>query len=181
MMGQEDFAVQWPASSIFQLATRSSTRSSRCIPAGLEQGARICQSSIMLDRICSQQSTVTGSSCNPSGPIVKESSSVSSSPGDAGGLSTTNFSTRWSVVESDRDNPSASHVACLRKKYRNDYLTTEASELMLVSWRTKSFQSYNFLFGKWARWCTHNPISIIHLTLPTFWLIYMKQVTNTSN
>ena len=114
---------------------------------------------MMPDRICSQRSTVRGSSCNPSGPIAKESSSVSSSPRDADGLPTTNSSTRWSVVESDRDDPSASHVACLRERYRNDYLTTKASEHMLVSWRTKSFQSYNFLFGKWARWCTHNPIS----------------------
>ena len=76
MMGQEDFAGQWPASLIFQLGTRSSTRSSRCIPAGLEEGARTCQSSMVPDRICSQQSTVTRSSCNPSGPIAKESSSV---------------------------------------------------------------------------------------------------------
>ena len=102
IIGQGDCAGQWPAALIFQLGTRSSTRSSRCIPAGLEQGARTCQSSMMPDRICSQQSTVTGSSCNPSGPIAKESSSVPSSPRDAGRLSATNSSTRWSVVESDR-------------------------------------------------------------------------------
>ena len=55
-----------------------------------------------------------------------------------------------------------SRMACLRERYRDSCLSTEASELMLASWRTKSSQSYESLFGKWARWCAErgrNPIS----------------------
>lgn len=39
---------------------------------------------------------------------------------------------------------------------------TAASELTLASWRTKSSQTYDSLFRKWASWCSerdHNPIS----------------------
>ena len=60
------------------------------------------------------------------------------------------------------DNSSTNRVACLRERYRNNCLSSETSKLMLASWRTKSSQSYDSLFGKWARWCAerdHNPIS----------------------
>ena len=59
-------------------------------------------------------------------------------------------------------NPSTSRLACLREKYRGDSLSTEASDLMLSSWRTKSSQSYDSLFRKWASWCSErnrNPVS----------------------
>ena len=87
--------------------------------------------------------------------------------GDVEGLSTTHsstgvFSAERGSTESHGNNPSASRVACLRERYRGSNLSTEASELMLASWRTKSSQSYESHFRKWVCWCTergHDPIS----------------------
>ena len=57
------------------------------------------------------------------------------------------------MAESSRDNSSVSHLACLRQRYKTSRLSAEASELMLILWRTKSSQSYESLFRKWAHWC----------------------------
>ena len=119
------------------------------------------------NRTCPQQDTGTGSSSCLGGSSVERPSLVSSSSGDVEGLSTTHSSTgvfaaERGSTESNRNNPSASCVACLRERYRGNNLSTEASELMLASWRTKSSQSYESHFWKWVRWCTewgHNPIS----------------------
>ena len=159
--------VDPPTASFLQLETRSPSGSSGCIPARLERGERFCQSSVVSDRTCSQQNSITRSSGGTGGPSVEESGMVSSSSGDADGLPTTYSSTGGFITErrgteSDRDNSSVSRMACLRERYRDSCLSTEASELMLASWRTKSSQSYESLFGKWARWCAErgrNPIS----------------------
>ena len=99
--------------------------------------------------------------------IVQVSPEVEDNCGDVEGLSTTHsstgvFSAERGSTESDGNNPSASHVACLRERYIGSNLLTEASELMLASWRTKSSQSYESHFQKWVCWCTErgrDPIS----------------------
>jgi len=53
-------------------------------------------------------------------------------------------------------------LACLREKFRNSCLSTDASNLMLASWRTKSSQTYDSLFNKWVSWCSErhrDPVS----------------------
>ena len=49
--------------------------------------------------------------------------------------------------------PSASRMAYLRERYRDQDLSEEATSLMLRSWKTKTNKSYNSLFGKWHSWC----------------------------
>ena len=41
----------------------------------------------------------------------------------------------------------------LREKLRDQQLSTQAAELILKSWRTKTNKSYDSLFGRWHRWC----------------------------
>ena len=118
--------------------------------------------------MCPQQDTDTGSSSDPGSSSVERSSPI---PGSFGGyaerLSTSHSSTGVSGAEGGssedtRNNPSVSRVACLRERYRVSQLSTEASNLMLASWRTKSSQIYESHFGKWACWCAergHDPIS----------------------
>ena len=58
--------------------------------------------------------------------------------------------------------PPTGSLACLRQKFRHSCLSTEASDLMLASWRTKSSQTYDSLFNKWVGWCSerhHDPLS----------------------
>ena len=50
----------------------------------------------------------------------------------------------------------------LRSHYRSQQLSTEATSLILSSWRSKTNKSYNSLFGRWHSWCCehgHDPIS----------------------
>ena len=88
------FQTDPPATTILQLATRSPSRGSGCIPTGLEQSEGICQSSVVPNRACFQQDTITGSSRNPGGSSVEESGLISSNSGNAGGLSTAHSPTR---------------------------------------------------------------------------------------
>ena len=57
---------------------------------------------------------------------------------------------------------SASRMAHLRDKFRSQNLSEEATALILISWRTKTNQSYDSLFAKWHSWCAQrsfNPFS----------------------
>ena len=156
-----------PIASVLQLEVGPSIGSHGCLSAGLEDSERICQSTLMSDWTCTQQNKSPGSSSNIGGPSVEGTSMVPSSPGDVERLSTAHSSSGISAAESSgpenpRNNSSVSRVACLRERYRNSQLSTEASDLMLASWRTKSSQSYESHFGKWARWCSEwgrNPVS----------------------
>ena len=129
--------------TVLQLETRPAGGSSKCFPVGLEQGERLCQPSMVSDRSCPQKDQNTASISGPGSPSLEEPGMVSSSPGDVDGLPSPHSTKGGLVAEgtgSQRDghNPSTSRLACLREKYRGDSLSTEASELMLASWRTKS-------------------------------------------
>ena len=53
-------------------------------------------------------------------------------------------------------------LAYLRKSYSSQGFSSEASSLMLVSWRDKTNSSYSSSFAKWAGWCHQrgrNPLS----------------------
>ena len=57
---------------------------------------------------------------------------------------------------------SISRMAYLRKRYRDQKLSDEATDLMLSSWRSNTNKSYDSLFSKWSSWCTSrgsDPIS----------------------
>ena len=40
------------------------------------------------------------------------------------------------------------------KRFRGQQLSSQATELILKSWSTKTNKSYDSLFGRWHRWCT---------------------------
>ena len=148
--------------TILQLETRPTSRGSGCLPTRLEQGEGLCQSPLVSDRPCPQQNQGSDS------PSLEESGLAPSNPGDADGLPSTHSSPRELVTEGakpkgDGHNTSTSCLACLREKYRTASLSTEASDLVPASWRTKSSQTYDSLFKRWASWCSeknHNPISV---------------------
>ena len=53
-------------------------------------------------------------------------------------------------------------LAYLRQSYSSQGFSSEASSLMLTSWRDKSNSSYSSSFAKWASWCHQqgiNPLS----------------------
>ena len=159
-------SIKFLAHWILQLEVGPSIRGRGCISAGLEDSERICQSTLVSDRTCTQQDKSPGGSSDIGGPSVEGPSMVPSSPGVAERLSTAHPSSGISASErgdpeNPRNNSSVSRVASLRERYRDSQLSTEASDLMLASWRTKSSQSYESHFDKWTRWCSEwgrNPI-----------------------
>ena len=165
--GPVGLSTQSPITSILQLEVGPSIRGCGCISAGLEGSERICQSTLVSDRTCTQQDKSPGGSSDIGSPSVEGPSLVPSSSGDAERLSTAHPSSGISASErgdpeNPRNNSSVSRVACLWERYRDSQLSTEASDFMLASWRTKSTQSYESHFGKWACWCSergHNPVS----------------------
>ena len=63
---------------------------------------------------------------------------------------------------SSGSNSISSRVAYLRQHYKDQKLSSEASDLLLSSWRQKTSQSYDSLSKKWIGWCTErqcDPIS----------------------
>ena len=61
-----------------------------------------------------------------------------------------------------RPNPTSSRVAYLRQHYSGQKLSTEATDLLLSSWRSKTSQSYDSLCKKWIGWCSewhYDPVS----------------------
>jgi len=66
------------------------------------------------------------------------------------------------TTETAGGHSTTSCLACLRTKFQDSCLSSEASNLMLASWRSKSLQTYDSLFSNWIRWCGkyhRNPIS----------------------
>uniref|UniRef100_A0A1X7UF04 Core-binding (CB) domain-containing protein n=1 Tax=Amphimedon queenslandica TaxID=400682 RepID=A0A1X7UF04_AMPQE len=50
--------------------------------------------------------------------------------------------------------PSTSRVEHIRQRLDGQGLSSQATELILSSWRTKTNKSYDSLFGQWSRWCS---------------------------
>jgi len=75
-----------------------------------------------------------------------------------------------------------SHMAYLRKRYRDQHLSEEATELMLKSWRSKTNKFYDSLFTKWYLWCTEqgsDPFSSSIIEVTTSLHICTMKITNT--
>ena len=85
---------------------------------------------------------------------------VSNSPGATGGLpSDITTATRSSddairpgVSDASRS-PKADHLAYLRESYTSQGFSSEASSLLLASWKLKTNSNYGPFFARWASWC----------------------------
>ena len=47
-----------------------------------------------------------------------------------------------------------SSMAHIRESFTSTGISTEATDLLLSSWRPKTKSNYNSLFAKWSCWCT---------------------------
>lgn len=58
-----------------------------------------------------------------------------------------------SRIHNATGNSSSDRMAYLRESFSSRGISTQASELLLSSWRDKTNTSHNSLFAKWADWC----------------------------
>ena len=135
--------------SLFQLAARSVCRGNGCLPPGLVKNTRFCQSSMEHDSPSHHKSSITKSGCNPSDPSVEVPTMVCNSPNYDGRLATPTTNSTINPTEF-----STSRVEHFRQRLNSQGLSSQAAELVLSSWRTKTNKSYDSLFGHWNRWCS---------------------------
>ena len=157
------------ASPLLQLETRSRSHSDRCIHAGLVTTAGLCQPTMVLNSSLSVQSEAAISTGSVDHSLLEDSILVSSSAGAPGGLPSTSTNTvrpgsdaNWSGVHHETGSTSTDRMAHLRESYSSQGFSSEASTLMLASWRDKTNSNYGSSFAKWAGWCNQrgrNPLS----------------------
>ena len=157
------------AGPVLQLEAGSNGGSNRCFSTGLGPPEGLCQPSLVFDRESSQTSESPAGSGDSiySGPSVEVSVMVSSSSGDALGLSSVDSSLSGSIshhlqLSGNEFSAPASRMAYLREKFASQNLSGTARDLLLASWRTKSNKTYDSHFNKWLCWCSargSDPIS----------------------
>jgi len=144
-------------SSLLQLESRPRSHSDRRFLAGLVPTTRVCQSTMVLDSLLSLQSISTGS-INHS--LLEDPIMVSNTTGTPGWLPSNSTSTARSGGDANRsgvpNETGSSPTDCLAylwQSYSLQGFSSEASSLMLASWRDKTNSNYGSSFAKWASWC----------------------------
>ena len=146
---------------LLQLETRSPGRSNRCFSPGLGTSEGLCQPP---HRESTNEGGVSrGGASNTNSPnmavtaLVSQATKPVSLPPTEDRSSTSGYN-----GGSSGSNSIPSRVAYLRQHYKDQKLSSEASDLLLSSWRQKTSQSYDSLSKKWISWCTErqcDPIS----------------------
>ena len=153
--------------SLLQLETRPNSRGDRCVHPAMGEVQRLCKPPMVPDRKSPVASAATTSPSNLSGSGMEGPALVSNSAGNAVRLSTTTSSHTEPVsadiqCESNGSPAPTGRLACLREKFRCRGLSEAAKELLLASWRSKTFRAYDSHIRKWLGWCTErgrDPVS----------------------
>ena len=158
--GPACFKANQTAPPFLQMETGSGSRSNRCISKGLVYNSGICQPAMVPDTSMPHQGE--GASCKngPSSSTMEDSVMVSSPTGATGGLSSgtttttgpNNDTIRSGIPDASR-NSIIDRLAYLRESYTSKGFSSEASDLMLSSWRPKTNSNYGSSFTRWASWC----------------------------
>ena len=146
--------------TLLQLEGGPRGSSHRCIHAGLEPPERFCEPTLVPDQSLPLQGESRGSANSASNTSVEYTTLVSSSTGNVGGLPSTADQSiifgriaSGSGVSLETGSSSTDRLAHPRQSYSSQGLSSEASDLMLASWRDKTNSNYGSSFSKWAGWC----------------------------
>ena len=146
--------------SVLQLETRPRGRGNRCLHTELGTSEGLCQPSLVSDLSLSEQSKEGRSQTGDSDASVAVPAMVPSTTWNAGGSpSTTPTDSRFnpephqSGVHYETGSSKSDRMAHLRESFTSRGISTQASDLLLSSWRNKTNSSYNSHFSKWANWC----------------------------
>ena len=148
------------AAEIFQLEARPRGGENGCIQPGLVDRQGLCQPPLVFDRSLPVSDQTTECQSHIDYPTMEHTTMVPSSAGTDRELSSltsseqrSGSSTVESGVLNEAGGPRSSCMAYIRQSFTSQGISSEASELLLSSWRTKTKSNYNSLFAKWACWC----------------------------
>ena len=153
---------------ILQLETRPRSSCDGCIQSGLGPDEGLCQSTMVPDRPLSEPSKETSGEGGDNHPSMGITTMVSDNSGNARGLSQnlasggrpSHTSSRTGIHHEPRGT-GVSGMARIRESFESRGISSEASALLLASWRPKTQSNYDSLFSKWSCWCSQrnrNPI-----------------------
>ena len=155
------FPINKATTTILQLETRPRDSRDRCVQSGLVKNERTCQSPMVLDRTLPESSKETSSQNSDNHSIVDISTVVSIHPGDVGEFSKVITRERRlsdspvrARIHNESGGTEISSMAHIRESFTSRGISTEATDLLLSSWRPKTKSNYNSLFAKWSCWCT---------------------------
>ena len=146
--------------SVLQLEAGSGGRRGGCIQSGLVSSKGLCQSTMVPDLSMSSSGEEATSQGSVNHPSMEHSTMVPSSTGAVRGLSPpateSGESCEMSINTGLHNETRGSNSDCmahLRESFASRGLSSEATGLLLSSWRQKTKCSYNSAFSKWADWC----------------------------
>ena len=144
---------------ILQLETGPGGRKYGCIQPGLVEGEGLCKPPMVLDSSLPQPDKAAEGQISHDHTTLDHTTMVSNDPGDARKLSMPSLSNsrpgnsanRSGRLHNETWGTGTSCTAYLKESFTSQGISTEASNLLLSSWRTKT--NYNSLFTKWVDWC----------------------------
>ena len=146
--------------SVLQLEARSGGRRGGCIQSGLVSSKGFCQSTMVPDLSMSSSGEEATSQGSVNHPSMEHSTMVPSSTGAVRGSSPpateSGESCEMSINTGLHNETRGSNSDCmahLRESFASRGLSSEATGLLLSSWRQKTKCSYNSAFSKWVYWC----------------------------
>ena len=150
--------ANYPAANFCELETRPRGHGHGCIHTNLDEHEGICQPPMELSGSSAVPGSPTEGEPSSNSPDLEDPALVSKSPGNVHRLPTNHSGETQpdpgkSYPGNATRNPPASRVDYLRRRYQEQQLSEEATELMLSSWREKSSRSYDSQFQKWISWC----------------------------
>ena len=146
--------------AFLQLEARPRGGSDGCLYAGLGSLSGVCQPSMVSDSSLSDQAEETSCTNSIDNTPVENAAVVSISSGITRGFPSEDTSsirlgsnaTGAGVSNATRGTPT-SRLAYLRQSYSSQGFSSQASDLMLASWRDKTNSNYSSSFSRWCSWC----------------------------
>ena len=145
---------------VFQLETRPRGRGDRCLQPGLVNDAGICQPPMVSDTSMPVTGESSEGQIDHDHPPLEYSTMVPNHPGTPGGLPAATTLSRGSGyapirpgIHNESGSSRLSCMAHLRESFESRGISSQASDLLLSSWRSKTQSNYNSLFTKWTDWC----------------------------
>ena len=154
------FSPNQTTAQVLQLETRPRSRGNRCFSTELGSSKRVCQPPMVPNTMVSDPDKTTAGRSFVNNTTLAFSTLVSSPSRDVAGLplstpisSGSDIDPIQSRTHNSAGSSNAGRMAYLRESFTSRGISTQASDLLLSSWRDKTNTSYNSLFAKWASWC----------------------------
>ena len=160
--------INQATAKFLQLETRSGSNRNGCIQPGLGSDKGIRKSPMVLDSTLPESDKTTKGKGGNNHPPLGITTVVPNNSGNAGGLpqdptneGRSGHTPNRSGIHNESRCTGVSGMAHIRESFTSRGISSDASALLLASWRPKTQSNYDSLFSKWSRWClqrNRNPI-----------------------